>query len=355
MPGGSARVTAARAQQIRSLGRHHEPSLVASQDVEFVLHRCGEPLNPELHCIASRVLCPNFINSYWSTEHGAICLSHPYGNADAPLRRDTHMRPMPWVQAQIWLPLNPEPPHKFVSAEPIASEFGGGSKKGRLVVTQPWPAMMRTIWGDSEAFGTEAWVGDLEQFRVMYWSSFVDDEGQRVAAFDLGDLGRRWPDGSFTVIGRSPEVIKVNGKNIGAAEVEGAILKERRLRSGSPVLDCLVVGVNWHEGGMAPVACLILQIGQQLTEDLIARLKHLVHVEHGNAWVPADMLHVTAIPRTHNGKAMRQVVQRLFLGKFPGDVSEMSNPECLIDLQSAIEGWRARLVQESFSGKPGHC
>jgi len=311
---------------------------------------CGEPLNPELHCIASRVLCPNFINSYWSTEHGAICLSHPYGNADAPLRRDTHMRPMPWVQAQIWLPLNPEPPHKFVSAEPVASEFGGGSKKGRLVVTQPWPAMMRTIWGDSEAFGTEAWVGDLEQFRVMYWSSFVDDEGQRVAAFDLGDLGRRWPDGSFTVIGRSPEVIKVNGKNIGAAEVEGAILKERRLRSGSPVLDCLVVGVNWHEGGMAPVACLILQIGQQLTEDLVARLKHLVHVEHGNAWVPADMLHVTAIPRTHNGKAMRQVVQRLFLGKFPGDVSEMSNPECLIDLQSAIEGWRARLVQESFSG-----
>ena len=99
---------------------------------------------------------------------------------------------------------------------------------------------------------------------------------------------------------------------------------------------------------MAPVACLILQIGQQLTEDLVARLKHLVQLEHGDAWVPVDMLHVTAIPRTHNGKAMRQVVQRLFSGKFPGDVSEMSNPECLIDLQSAIEGWRARLVQESL-------
>ena len=99
--------------------------------------RCGEPLNPELHCIASRVLCPNFINSYWSTEHGAICLSHPYGNAEAPLRRDAHMRPMPWVQAQVWLPLNPEPPHKFVIAQPIASEFGGGSKKGRLVIMQP--------------------------------------------------------------------------------------------------------------------------------------------------------------------------------------------------------------------------
>ena len=315
---------------------------------------CGEPLNAELHRIASRVLCPHFINSYWSTEHGAICLSHPYGNKDAPLRRDTRMHPMPWVQAAVWLPLHPEPPHKYVVAQPVPTEFGGGSKKGRLVVTQPWPAMMRTIWGDAEAFGTGAWVGDLEQYRQVYWSSFVDDEGGAVAAFDLGDLGRCWPDGAFTVVGRSPEVIKVNGKNIGAAEVEGAILKDRRTKSGSPVLDCLVVGVDSPEGGMVPVACLLLQLGQQLTEELVARLKHLVHLEHGDAWVPADMLHVTAIPRTHNGKAMRQVVQRLFSGKFPGDVSEMSNPECLIDLQSAIEAWRERLQGAAAAGLDGY-
>ena len=183
------------------------------------------------------------------------------------------------------------------------------------------------------------WVGALKQFDAVYWSSFVDDDGTTVPAFDLGDLGRCWPDGSLTVVGRSPEVIKVNGVNIGAAEVEGAILKDRQIKSRSPVLDCLVVGVD-VDGGMVPVALIIMQLDHLLTEELVARLKQLVHTEHGDAWVPSDMLRVNAIPRTHNGKAMRQVVQRLFAGKFPGDVSEMSNPECLHDLKSSIAEWR---------------
>ena len=300
---------------------------------------CGEPLNAELHGIMARAICPNFINSYWSTEHGAICLSQPYGNKDEPLRRDAHMSPMPWVEAAVWLPLEQKLPYKYRVATPVSSELGGASEKGRLVVTQPWPAMAKTIWGNADDFGADEWVGDLKQFDAVYWSSFVDDDGTTVPAFDLGDLGRCWPDGSLTVVGRSPEVIKVNGVNIGAAEVEGAILKDRQIKSRSPVLDCLVVGVD-VDGGMVPVALIILQLDHLLTEELVARLKQLVHTEHGDAWVPSDMLRVNAIPRTHNGKAMRQVVQRLFAGKFPGDVSEMSNPECLHDLKSSIAEWR---------------
>ena len=77
-----------------------------------------------------------------------------------------------------------------------------------------------------------------------------------------------------------------------------------------------------------------------------------MHLEHGDAWVPADVLEVAAIPRTHNGKVMRQVVSRLFSGKSPGDVSEMSNPECLVDLQSTLEAWRDRL-QETLCATKG--
>ena len=104
-------------------------------------------------------------------------------------------------------------------------------------------------------------------------------------------------------------------------------------------------GVDTPEGGMAPAACVVLRAPHQLGDALAARLQALVRAEQGEAHVPAHVLQCAAIPRTHNGKPLRQVVQRLFRGKPPGDVSEMANPECLVDLRSAIEAWRERLTE----------
>jgi len=396
---------------------------------------CGEPLPPELHRLCARVLCAHFVNSYWSTEHGAISLtSSIYGDADghpALLRHDARMVALPWVDAAVFLPLNLHPPYRYRIAQPaavtttttttatavdasvatantataaaVATAAGGGGaasadraarrttkeggpgEKGRLVVTRPWPSMMRTVWGDAEGFGAhgdgDGWVGDLGQFRRTYWSSFVDDDGATVPAFDLGDLARSSADGGLAVVGRSPEVIIVDGKNIGAAEIEAAILRGRGRAArppaggaspgggvgggsgvgpagaaaaaaaaaaggvGDELLDCLVVGVDTPEGGMAPAACVVLRAPHQLGDALAARLQALVRAEQGEAHVPAHVLQCAAIPRTHNGKPLRQVVQRLFRGKPPGDVSEMANPECLVDLRSAIEAWRERLIE----------
>ena len=101
-------------------------------------------------------------------------------------------------------------------------------------------------------------------------------------------------------------------------------------------------GGNAQQGKLVSVAiaCVVLPDGVELVEEIVNTLKLAVHEALGASCVPADFVRIPAIPRTHNGKAMRQVVQRLFAGKFPGDVSEMSNPECLHDLKSSIAEWR---------------
>ena len=101
-----------------------------------------------------------------------------------------------------------------------------------------------------------------------------------------------------------------------------------------------MVGVADDATGMVPLACCILADGAHLDETLEARLKRLVHIEHGEAWVPAHLVQVAALPRTRNGKAMRQVVQKLFAGGYLGDVAEMKNPECLLELMSSVDEWR---------------
>jgi len=244
-----------------------------------------------------------------------------------------------------------------------------GSETGVLVCRRPWPAMARTVWGRVDELGTAGWRGDHELYARAYWPEYLVD-GERERAFSLGDLAQRWGDGSVSVIGRHHELMLSSGTDherspgrkaaagagrVCVCEVENTLLKQRA------VLDCLVVVVpvgpeagelprTRSEGGrrgagapaeMAPVACLVLQEGCALNEELVAALKKLVHEAHGEHCVPTDLIPIGAIPRTHNSKPMRQVVGQLFAGNFGGDVAEISNPECLTELGATIADWRA--------------
>ena len=200
--------------------------------------------------------------------------------------------------------------------------------------------MARTVWGDSAAVGMVEWVGDLDTYRKTYWSTFEDDAGEPLMALDLADLAQRWADGSFSVLGHSREALRLGSVKVSSAELETTVLA-----ASADIVDCVAVGVpDASDGSLQAVACLVLKEGLELDEDLTAVLKKNVHMELGETCVPSHLLQVAALPRTHNSKVMRNVIQQFFLSE-TGDVadlvSEISNPSCLLELRAAVDEWRA--------------
>jgi len=333
-----------------------------------VASSCGEPLSPSMHKLGMALLCPNYINSYWASEHGAIVLARTFGNGDQPVAGDAKMYAMPWVDAAVWVPAGPPTEDgrvRFVQAEALPNMEGhaGGPSgnepaspvhakdvshlKGRLVVTKPWPSMARTVWGDAELAATSGWVGDLDTFRARYWSTFCDAEGEPMMALDLADLARPWADGSFSVLGHSREELRLgpDGVVVAAAELEATMQA-----SSSELIDVVVVSMadphrHIREDKITitiPIACLVMPEGTTLTEEMANEFKMATFAAHGENCVPVDFVRIPAIPRTHNSKPMRNVLQRLFNDDAGGlaDVSEIANPTCLLELKAAIDEWR---------------
>jgi len=119
-------------------------------------------------------------------------------------------------------------------------------------------------------------------------------------------------------------------------EIENTILQ------CEAVTNCLVVPLDEGDTGeTVPVACLQLRSASDLSESLDGRLKQLVFERHGESCVPIDFVLVGDIPRTYNSKPMRQVVKQLFSGTFHGEVSEIANPECMLEISATIADWLA--------------
>ena len=336
---------------------------------------CGEPLSPAMHKLGMAVITPNYLNSYWASEHGSIILARTYGNVDTPSRGDATMHAMPWVSAAVWLPvgdLNEDGRMRFTQATPRAAAAAAAPDiseeeepaspnlprmlqakwaelKGKLVVTHPWPSMARTVWGDPELAASDGWVGDLDKYRARYWSTFCSDDGEPVMALDINDIGRPWADGAFSVLGYAREELRLGleGTVVAAAELEAAMLS-----ATNEVIDAVVVALphdRTHADGQhgkvmsVAIACLVMPEGVEITEELLNRLKKGVYEALDANCVPADFVRIPAIPRTHSAKPMRNVVQRLFRseGGFElSDVSEIANPSCLLELKAAIDEWR---------------
>ena len=149
-------------------------------------------------------------------------------------------------------------------------------EKGELVITQPWPYLARTIWGDADRLGDPEWRGDLKRFREVYF-----DRWQGELAYTQGDYARRHDDEAVTLHGRSDDVINVSGHRVGTEEIEGAILRDKTLREDSPLGNAVVVGAPHDEKGETPVAFLIPAPGRKLADDDLARLAQLVRSEKG--------------------------------------------------------------------------
>jgi acrylyl-CoA reductase (NADPH) / 3-hydroxypropionyl-CoA dehydratase / 3-hydroxypropionyl-CoA synthetase len=275
---------------------------------------CAEPVSPAVQQFGMELVTPQYINSYWATEHGGIAWTHFYGNTDFPLRPDAHTYPLPWVLGDVWV------------ADGAGSyRVAEDGEKGEIVITAPYPYLARTIWGDDARYARTYW---------QRWPGAL--------AYTQGDFAVRYEDGSFSLHGRSDDVINVSGHRMGTEEIEGAILRDKQVNPDSPVGNVIVVGAPHREKGLTPLAFVKPATGRRLTVEDKRRLAELVRSEKGAVAVPSDFIEVSQFPETRSGKYMRRMVRALVEDAPVGDASTLKNPESLDELRQVMASWRIR-------------
>ncbi len=307
---------------------------------------CAEPVSPAIQEFGMDVLTPNYINSYWATEHGGIVLTHFFGNRDFPLLADAHTFALPWVFAEVWAS---EKTYEVEGRTRHEHRLSAVGEKGEIVITRPYPYLARTIWGDADNVGKAEWQGDLERFRQIYFDRWAvsGTEGKRVDwAYTQGDYACRYEGGALSLHGRSDDVINTSGHRLGTEEIEGAILKDKQNNPQSPVGNAIVVGAPHEEKGTVPLAFILTAGGKRISLDDERRLTNLVREEKGAVAVPAGFLCVSQFPETRSGKYMRRFLKCLLDGEPLGDTTTLRNPESLREIDGAIRHWQAKVRLE---------
>jgi acrylyl-CoA reductase (NADPH) / 3-hydroxypropionyl-CoA dehydratase / 3-hydroxypropionyl-CoA synthetase len=314
---------------------------------------CAEPTSPSVQAFGMANVTPHYINSYWATEHGGIAWTHFYGSNDFPLRPDAHAYPLPWIVGDVWVEdsdaAQGDAPYARTDDSGVPWRRAEAGEKGEIVITAPYPYLARTIWGDVANFRVEqgsvvgGWQGDAARWESGYWTRWRGAWG-----YTQGDFAIRHDDGSYSLHGRSDDVINVSGHRMGTEEIEGAVLRDKTLDPDSPVGNVLVVGAPHREKGLTPLAFVVPVAGRKLSHEDRRRLFDLVRTEKGAVAVPADFIEVSQFPETRSGKYMRRMVRALVEGSEIGDVTTLRNPESLIEFKAAIDDWqrKQRLSEE---------
>ncbi len=248
-----------------------------------LLGSVGEPINPEAWKWYYRVIgkekCP-IMDTWWQTETGGFMIT-PLPST--PLKPGSATKPFPGVVVDV---LDED-------GNPV-----GPNEEGYLVIKTPWPAMLRTVYGDPDRY--------VEQ----YWSRFP-------GVYLTGDSARRDEDGYIWVIGRVDDVIKVSGYRLGTAEIESALV------SHPSVAEAAVIGVPDEVRGSVIQAYCILVAGVEPTQRLVEILRDHVAHEVGPIAKPATIEFVDTLPKTRSGKIMRRVLKARALGQDEGDLSTL--------------------------------
>jgi acetyl-CoA synthetase len=258
-----------------------------------LLGSVGEPINPEAWIWYRRVIGGDrtpVVDTWWQTETGAIMISPlPGVTATKP---GSATRPLPGVSADV------------VDNEGQSVPNGGG---GFLVLTEPWPAMLRGIWGDDE------------RFRETYWSRFAEQ-----GYYFAGDGAKKDEDGDLWLLGRVDDVMNVSGHRISTTEVESALV------SHPAVAESAVVGATDATTGQAIVAFVILR-GDYASregdegEALVRDLRQHVASEIGGIAKPRQIMVVPELPKTRSGKIMRRLLRDVAERRDLGDVTTLTD------------------------------
>jgi acetyl-CoA synthetase len=255
-----------------------------------VLGSVGEPINPEAwmwyHEHIGRQRCP-IVDTWWQTETGGIMIS-PLPGATT-LKPGSATFPLPGIGAQV------------VDDNGVEVTRGGGY----LTLTQPWPAMLRGIWGDPQ------------RYQDTYWSRFA-------GRYFAGDGCKLDDDGYLWLLGRVDDVMNVSGHRISTTEVESALV------SHPAVAEAAVVGANDPTTGQAIIAYVILRAGQQVSE---VDLRNHVAKEIGAIAKPKAIYLTPDLPKTRSGKIMRRLLRDVAEGRNLGDTTTLADASVVNELQ----------------------
>ncbi|WP_152053961.1 acetate--CoA ligase [Tautonia marina] len=264
-----------------------------------LLGSVGEPINPEAwmwyHEVIGGGKCP-IVDTWWQTETGAIMIS-PLPGA-TPTTPGSATRPLPGIVPEI---LDHD-------GNPVPDGHGG-----LLAITQPWPSMLRTLWGDDD------------RFQQTYWSMFP-------GRYFTGDGARKDTDGNFWIMGRVDDVLNVSGHRLSTMEIESALVSHPR------VAEAAVVGKPDDLKGQSVAAFVTLESGQEPSEELKKELAAHVVKEIGALARPDVIRFAEALPKTRSGKIMRRLLRDVAAGvESTGDTTTLEDFTVMAQLRQSDE------------------
>ena len=262
-----------------------------------LLGSVGEPINPEAWIWYRRVIgadrCP-IVDTWWQTETGAIMIS--------PLPGVTHTKPgsatiaVPGISMDV--------------VDDLGKSVPNGSG-GYLVLTKPWPAMLRGIWGDPE------------RYQETYWSRFP-------GLYFAGDGAKKDHDGNIWLLGRVDDVMIVAGHNLSTTEIESALVSHPR------VAEAAVVGAKDETTGQAVCAFVILRANADAGADIVAELRDHVGKEIGPIAKPRQIMIVDELPKTRSGKIMRRLLKDVAENREIGDVTTLADSNVMSLIKTGL-------------------
>lgn len=265
-----------------------------------VLGSVGEPINPEAWMWYRSVIggdkCP-IVDTWWQTETGGMMIAPlPGVTATKP---GSAMRGLPGIGVAV----------VDESGTPLGNGHGGF-----LVLTEPWPAMLRGIWGDNQ------------RFVDTYWSKWPQ-------YYFAGDGAKLDEDGALWLLGRVDDVMNVSGHRISTTEVESALV------SHPSVAEAAVVGAADETTGQAIVAFVILRGGMEGQDgtSLVTELRNHVATEIGAIAKPKKIMIVPELPKTRSGKILRRLLQDVAEHRNIGDSTTLADPSIMNLISAGLE------------------
>ena len=276
-----------------------------------LLGTVGEPINPEVwkwyFKIIGKEKCP-IIDTWWQTETGGMLISPLPGLETIPLKPGSGTRPIPGVNITV------------------VDENGtdvSSNTKGYLVIKNPWPGMLLTLWNDDE------------KYKTVYWSKYENH-------YYSGDYALKDEDGYFWLLGRADDVLKVAGHRIGTAELESSIV------SNNHVAESAVCGIPDELKGEVIIAFVVLKQG--VTKSLVDLQKELsdkIRNDIGAIATPKQIYFVTKLPKTRSGKIMRRLLKAIANNEKIGDVSTLEDSTAVTEVQSVFDEIQKSIKENS--------
>jgi acetyl-CoA synthetase len=276
-----------------------------------LLGTVGEPINPEVWKWYFKTIgkekCP-IIDTWWQTETGGMLISSLPGLETIPLKPGSGTLPIPGVNITI------------------VDENGHvlpPNTKGYLVIKDPWPGMLLTLWGDDE------------KYKAVYWSKYKN-------CYYPGDYALKDDDDYVWLLGRADDVLKVAGHRIGTAELESCMV------SHPSVVESAACGIPDEVKGEVIIAFVVLKQGISNESDILEKeLSNKIRTDIGAIATPKQIYFVSKLPKTRSGKIMRRLLKAIGNNEKIGDISTLEDGAAVTEVQQVFDQLQKSIKESS--------